>query len=113
TNSCATAPAWSSAPWWYSAGVQVLHNGRSYLAGPGGHDPEPANEPGIGASWMTRWTDQGVCIAYDYVESTNPPQPHAVRFYTNATSTVDLGPGILARGSLTAPHATVNLQSGS
>lgn len=60
-NDCATA--WSSGSW-YSSGVVVSSGGINYQA-TAGHTSGASTEPGVGASWGTRWTSLGACSNFN------------------------------------------------
>lgn len=60
-NDCATA--WGSGSW-YSGGAVVSNGGTNYKAS-SGHTSGASTEPGVGASWATRWTSLGACSNFN------------------------------------------------
>ncbi len=71
----------------------------------------PANAP-TGSNWSGVWEVWDPTTSYTgpYCQTGQPPDPYAVRWYTNDTS-VKIGPGALASGVLIAPYATVTADS--
>ncbi len=60
-NDCSTA--WNSGTW-YSSGAVVSNGGLNYQAS-SGHTAGSSDEPGVGASWATRWTSLGSCSDFN------------------------------------------------
>jgi hypothetical protein len=60
-NDCSTA--WSSGTW-YSSGA-VISSGITNYQAISGHTAGASDEPGVGASWATKWTSLGSCSNFN------------------------------------------------